>query len=272
VSQFEAVAWEGRSIDEWRELWQLPRLIVLTRTDSTNVVVRRLADTGAPAGTVVMAEHQTRGRGRMGRHWIDRPGASLLCSILLRPKRIDATAPGTAPLRVGLAVAAALRAAAGIDARLKWPNDVVWHGRKVAGILCEAATTGGDTFVVAGIGINVHQRGSDFAGPLQQSAVSVDMAAGTTIGRSLIMGALVAAIRPSFTKPLAPLDDHERADFAALDTLADRVVETSDPAYPRGLARGVSADGALVLEHDGRTALIASATVRIAPTSTGTHA
>lgn len=150
--------WEGRAVEEWRRTFDLPRLVVCRRTGSTNDVARRLAEAGAPAGTVVVAEEQTAGRGRGGKPWHSPRGTGLLFSMLARPAGADSGSAAfpVLPLRAGLAICAALESAAGLKTGLKWPNDVVYgNSRKLAGILCEAVLGTLDPFVVIGIGINV---------------------------------------------------------------------------------------------------------------------
>src|SRR5437016_655291 len=105
--------------------------------ESTQTTAFDLAAEGAVDGTVVVADHQSAGRGRRGRTWTDAPGTSLLASILVRP-RVPPSLLGTFSIATGVAVAEALRRATGIEARLKWPNDVLAHGRKLAGILVES--------------------------------------------------------------------------------------------------------------------------------------
>lgn len=117
------------------------------------VEVERRAGSGAPEGTVVVAEEQTAGRGRRGRGWDSAARAGLWWSLLLRPT-VPVDRIGWLPLVVGVAVARALRARAGLDARLKWPNDVLIDDGKVAGILAERLADGA---VVVGVGINVDQ-------------------------------------------------------------------------------------------------------------------
>jgi biotin-[acetyl-CoA-carboxylase] ligase BirA-like protein len=129
----------------WREVH------VVAETGSTNEDLLAAAGRGAPAGTVLAAEAQNDGRGRMGRSWVSVPGASLTFSVLLRPAAVPPASRGWVPLLTGVAVTSALRAVARVDARLKWPNDVLVNGAKVAGILAEQA---GDA-VVVGAGINV---------------------------------------------------------------------------------------------------------------------
>jgi BirA family biotin operon repressor/biotin-[acetyl-CoA-carboxylase] ligase len=122
---------------------------VLPSTGSTNA---DLLAAGGPEGQVLAAEEQTAGRGRMGRSWVSQPGAALTFSVLLRPEPVPAGRRGWLPLLTGVSVARAVRAVTGLAATLKWPNDVLVGGRKLAGILAEQAADGA---VVIGVGVNV---------------------------------------------------------------------------------------------------------------------
>lgn len=124
---------------------------VLERTGSTNADLLAAARAGAPAGSVLAAENQTSGRGRLDRRWQSQPGTALTFSVLLRPAGVPAANRGWLPLLAGVAVASALRSRTGLDVVLKWPNDVLCNGAKLAGILAEQA---GDAIVV-GVGLNV---------------------------------------------------------------------------------------------------------------------
>ena len=124
---------------------------VLTSTGSTNADLLARAAAGAPEGVVLAAEEQTAGRGRMGRSWLSPPRAALTFSLLVRPDTVSPARRGWLPLLAGVSVASAVRAATGVDARLKWPNDVLAGPAKLGGILAEAV---GDA-VVVGIGLNV---------------------------------------------------------------------------------------------------------------------
>ncbi len=127
---------------------------------STNDVAKALAAEGADDGTVVVADEQTGGRGTKGRGWHSAPGLGLYASVILRPGRSDIA---LIPAMAGVAVAEAVRAAAGIEARLKWPNDIVWRGKKLGGILSESAFRGDEVgYVVVGIGLNLRHRRADF--------------------------------------------------------------------------------------------------------------
>lgn len=130
-------------------LWRDVR--VVAQTGSTNTDLLTAARAGAAEGLVLAAEEQTAGRGRMGRHWVSPPRSALTFSVLLRPASVPPARRGWLPLLAGVAVASALRATAALDARLKWPNDVLLDGAKAAGILAEQS---GDA-VVLGTGINV---------------------------------------------------------------------------------------------------------------------
>lgn len=133
-------------------LWRDVRVVASTASSNTDSLAAARA--GAAEGIVLVAESQTAGRGRLGRRWVSPPLAALTFSVLLRPRGVPAAGKGWVPLLAGVAVAAALRAGTGLDARLKWPNDVLVGGAKVAGILAEQS---GDAIVV-GAGINVSGR------------------------------------------------------------------------------------------------------------------
>jgi BirA family biotin operon repressor/biotin-[acetyl-CoA-carboxylase] ligase len=124
---------------------------VLASTGSTNADLLARAVAGAPEGVVLAAEEQTAGRGRLGRSWVSPPRAALTFSLLLRPDTVSPARRGWLPLLAGVSVASAVGAAARVDARLKWPNDVLVGPAKLGGILAEAV---GDA-VVVGIGLNV---------------------------------------------------------------------------------------------------------------------
>ncbi|HZU40154.1 MAG TPA: biotin--[acetyl-CoA-carboxylase] ligase [Solirubrobacteraceae bacterium] len=140
----------------------LPR-VHLRETTSTNDRARALAARGAPPGTLVTAASQSAGRGRQGRTWTAPPGQALLCSLVLRQS------DELLPLRAGVAVASL----AGPEAALKWPNDVLVEGRKVAGILVEARPQEG--WAVLGIGVNVAVRAEDLPLELRARAASLGL-------------------------------------------------------------------------------------------------
>jgi BirA family biotin operon repressor/biotin-[acetyl-CoA-carboxylase] ligase len=128
----------------------------LAQVGSTNDVAKTLANEGAPEGTLVITDEQTAGRGRMGRRWLAPPNTALLVSLLFRPT-LHATEANRLTMVVGLAAAEAIEAVTGLPVQVKWPNDLLVGGAKVAGILPESGLVGDELeYVVVGIGINVN--------------------------------------------------------------------------------------------------------------------
>src|SRR5262245_52372070 len=161
--------------------------------DSTQAVLGHLAADGGLEGTVVVARHQTAGRGSRGRQWWDAPGESLMFSVLLRPPVPIAWAPQLS-LVSGVAVVDALNARSDVDARIRWPNDVLIDGKKVCGVLPEAVSRedGRVNYVLLGIGINVHQRA--FPPELSDRATSLFRATGVQHDHGPLLSATLAAL------------------------------------------------------------------------------
>jgi BirA family transcriptional regulator, biotin operon repressor / biotin---[acetyl-CoA-carboxylase] ligase len=161
---------------------------VVARTGSTNADLLAAVRNGAPTGSVLIAEEQSAGRGRLDRSWHSRPGAGLTFSVLLRPAEVPAARRGWLPLLTGVAVTAALRAETAVEAGLKWPNDVLADSadgpRKLAGILAEQA---GDAIVV-GVGLNVSATRREL--PSDQ-ATSLLLAGGANLDRQAILTAVL---------------------------------------------------------------------------------
>lgn len=255
----EVAAWNGAPVETWRERWGLPALRVFRRLASTNDLARELAEQGAAAGSTLIAEEQTRGRGRRGRAWTAAPGQSLLLSMVLRPEAPDT---GALPLRVGLAAARALEAGTGIAPGLKWPNDLVVGGRKLGGVLCEGALEGGRTsFVIAGVGLNLLQSDDDFPSDLRGTATSV-AAAGGRPDIAALAGRLIRELSIAGRAGGAPLEDDEMAELDRRDVLRGR--EVTVDGRPAGRADGFDPDGALRVVRDGAARRIITGTIRLA--------
>ena len=245
----------------------LARLEVVPESASTNAELARAvaADPGAwPAPALLVAEHQPGGRGRLGRSWTTPPRAALLGSLLLRPD-VPREALSWLPLLAGLATTRALRATAGVDAVVKWPNDVLVPDpgagasaplRKVAGILAEVLPDGG---VVVGVGLNVSQRRDELPVP---TATSLALAGAATTDREIVL----VALHEAFGEVLVRWQDAGGdAHAAGLDadcaeasaTLGTRVrVERVAGGDVVGLATGLAPDGGLVVrEDDGTTSV-----------------
>jgi len=150
--------------------------------ESTNTEAKRLARQGAPEGTIVLAEAQSKGRGRLRRLWVSPPGKGLYLSVILRPKIPPQWGPRIT-LTAGVALAAALQER-GITPQLKWPNDVMLGRRKVGGILTEATCAhNAITFVILGVGINVNTDLEDFPTSIRNLATSLRLSTGKAISR-----------------------------------------------------------------------------------------
>ena len=209
----------------------------LRQTDSTNLRARELAAAGAPHGTLVTASRQTAGRGRQGRSWVAPPGRALLLSLIVRP-------PGRL---LSLAAGVAVAEVAGSGAQIKWPNDVLLDGRKVAGILAEGRPQ--DGWAVLGIGLNVAVALEDLPPELHGSA--------GTLGRA------PAEIEPTLRELLAALDRWLAASDQAVlrevrrrDALRGRPVRWSGGS---GTAAGISDDGRLLVTGEGNAQLALAA-------------
>jgi BirA family biotin operon repressor/biotin-[acetyl-CoA-carboxylase] ligase len=171
-------------------MWDVHRL---AEVDSTNTYLRRMARHGASAGLVAVADHQTAGRGRLDRRWESPPGANLLASVLLRPS-FGGEDLHLCSGAVALAAADACWEVAGVEPVLKWPNDLLLEGAKLAGVLAEAEFAGSSlTAVVVGIGINVA-----WPGPPEAGGTCLDDVGGRTqpIDRQVLLDHLLNALEP----------------------------------------------------------------------------
>ncbi|MFX0580338.1 biotin--[acetyl-CoA-carboxylase] ligase [Nocardia nepalensis] len=185
-----------RSLIESPELSFFSQIDVVESTGSTNAdLIARAGDADADRA-VLLAETQEQGRGRHARTWISPPRAQIAMSLLVRLRGIDPAALGWLPLLTGVAVVDALRASAGVDANLKWPNDVLIDGRKVAGILAEVASGGGAPAVVVGVGLNVSLTEAELPVP---HATSLTLAGAKVTDRTELVRSLLAEFARRFT-------------------------------------------------------------------------
>jgi BirA family biotin operon repressor/biotin-[acetyl-CoA-carboxylase] ligase len=222
-------------------LWS--RVTTVAESGSTNAELAAQAGAGAPGGTVLVADHQTAGRGRFQRVWHAPPGASIALSVLLRPPSVPAGRWLWLPLIAGLAVADGLRAAGGVDARLKWPNDVLIGGRKVCGILAERVESPDGAAVVLGMGINTLLAEADLPVP---TATSLALE-GSTATPAEVVRAVLLTLEGWYTRWLAG-EDLREAYASRCDTVGREVrVELSPGDAPEGVAVGVDADGRLLV-------------------------
>jgi BirA family biotin operon repressor/biotin-[acetyl-CoA-carboxylase] ligase len=224
-------------------------IIRLPEVDSTNRYLLDAARAGEASGTVVVADHQTAGRGRLGRTWVAPVGASLLMSVLLRPEMpIDSVHLLT--MSAGLAMADAVEEVAGFTPILKWPNDLLVNdplvgNRKLCGMLTESEIVDGVLrCVVVGIGVNVQW--SDFPAELTETATACNLVAGRDISRDELLEAFIER----YSSMLSSLDAVLSNYRVRLGTLSTRVrIELAGEAF-EGVAEGVTDDGGLEVRTD----------------------
>ncbi|MGI8758247.1 MAG: biotin--[acetyl-CoA-carboxylase] ligase [Acidimicrobiales bacterium] len=235
---------------------------VLRETGSTHREVLEAARAGAPEGVVVVADHQTAGRGRRGRAWLAPPGSALLVSVLLRP-RLAAAEVHLVTLAAALAAVDACRGVAGVEPSLKWPNDVVVEGEggtgKLAGILAESLVAGDVVqAVVVGMGLNVTP-----AAATQPAAVCLEDLAGRGVDRSALLAAWLEHLDRWYAAVSGPGSRSEvlEAYRKGCATLGRHVrVELSGGAF-EGRALDITAHGSLVVEKGGETTEVSAADV-----------
>ncbi len=214
------------------------RLEVVEHTGSTNALVAERALTGEPAGLVVVAESQEAGRGRLDRTWVSPPRAGLTFSVLLRPN-LPPQRMSWLPLLTGLAVAAALREHADVEAVLKWPNDVLVEGRKLCGVLAEMPLPG---VAVVGIGLNVTTRASELPG---EQATSLRLCGASTSDRATVLRAVLRAL----TRVLGDVDAAQAAYRELCSTLGAQVrVDLPGTGSISGRAEAVDGNGHLLVD------------------------
>lgn len=216
-------------------------LYAFDEVDSTQETLRALARAGAGEGTVVVAEHQRRGRGRRGRSWTDRPGESLLFSVLLTPSLAARDVPQLS-LLTAVAVAEAVERQTDVRPAIKWPNDLLLGGRKFVGLLPEAELEGTAVVrVMLGIGVNVDQR--EFP-PELAGATSLALEAGRPIDRRPLLAAVLERLEHWYTTlPARGFGPVHREWRRRAVTLGRHVVVGGTA----GLALGIDTDGALLL-------------------------
>ena len=236
-------------------------LLFFREVDSTNRQLGARA-VSAAEGLALVADHQTAGRGRMGRAWFSPAGANVYLSILLRPQ-VSLAQIATLPLVVGCVVARTVeKLAPGIPVQLKWPNDLHVNGRKLGGILCEmTAEADGVQHVVVGIGLNVNLRRSHLPAAIARLATSLAIETRRTFARAEVVAELLNQFEPAYhvwrvegLEPFLP-------QIAALDLLKGRTlrIEQANRRTVEGVAEGVGVDGTLSLRQpDGSRIAVCS--------------
>lgn len=219
-------------------------------TESTNLLAFRLAESSAREGTVVIAETQTGGKGRLGRHWESPPGVNLYCSIILRPAMQPFRAPQLTFVSA-VAVARAIEQVAQLQPKIKWPNDILLNGRKVAGLLNEmSAETDTIHCVILGIGVNINMGSEQFPQDLRHPATSLLIEKGVSVSRVDFTRTLLTALDMLYDDYLCNGFGAIRQEWLSRSTVQGRRVRVSfGKGETEGIVVGVDDDGALLLKR-----------------------
>lgn len=244
--------WAGRPVFYYPEI------------GSTNDQAKKLAAEGCPHGTLVTAERQTAGRGRRGRTWISPRGEAIYMSLVLRPD-LPPSSASMVTLVAAMAVGAGIRKAAGLESRIKWPNDLVVNGKKVCGILTEmSAELDCIHYVIIGIGINAAQK--EFPPELEEKATSLAMEAGHPVNRCRLAAAVLEEFETYYEKYRETgdmtllMEEYNRELAGAGGTV--RVL--SPEGEYSGLSRGIDREGRLLVDReDGSREAVVSGEVSV---------
>lgn len=228
----------------WRE-----SILYLPTVDSTNTRLKALAREGAPHGTILLADHQTGGRGRLGRQFHSPAGSGIYMSALLRPE-----CPPEELMHLTCAVAVAmtraLEQAAGLEVGIKWTNDLVFGRRKLGGILTELGLsgTGSLDYAILGVGINCHQRQEDFPPELRETATSLALATGAPVCREKIAAAMMENLFAMDETLLTRREDTLMQYRQRCVTLGQEISLVRGDTLRHGRALDIDPQGALIVE------------------------
>lgn len=275
--------WGSEPPEGWSESLGVPLFEVHEHLPSTNDRLRDLSRTGPPLYSTVVARAQSQGRGRSGKRWHSAPDAGLWISILLpAPPPGPVSGIGVLPLVVGVAAARAIEEVCRVAVGLKWPNDLFVGGRKAGGILCEQVRWGGvresseepprggtlrGSAVVAGIGINLRRPQGELPDELVEGVSFLEEECGRAVGETELARVLIREVRARSEESPHLLEGALRSEWEAREYLRGRQVRVTERETVEGIVRGVTEDGALLLEIDGECVEVRSGTVRPLPMS-----
>jgi len=226
------------------------KIFAFETIDSTNNCARALAGCWAEEGTLVFAERQTAGKGRLGRTWQANPYENLTFSLILRPT-LPPEALNLLPLYAAVAVAEAIEHETGLSVECKWPNDLLIGGKKSAGILLEGSLKeDGLEFVVLGIGVNVNQ--TTFPEDISPRATSLKAQAGREIDRIRLLREILRTLEMHYSAIMKKGFHNVLPLWLARSTMINREISvTQDGTVITGIVKRLSPEGALVLEAGG---------------------
>lgn len=243
--------------------WAGHPTVFLPETDSTNNEAKRLAEAGASHGTLVVAEFQEAGKGRRGRSWVSQSGTGIWMTILLRPQFPPSQA-SMLTLLAAMAVADGIEEVTGLRAAIKWPNDIVFRGKKICGILTEmSAEPDYINHVVVGIGINANIR--EFPEELGEKATSLFLEQGKSVNRAAVIAAVWKAFERHYDQFL------KTADLSVLrDKYEERLINKGEEVCVldpkgnwKGVAHGIDERGRLLVEVEKQVRAVDSGEVSV---------
>ncbi|MBI5267727.1 MAG: biotin--[acetyl-CoA-carboxylase] ligase, partial [candidate division Zixibacteria bacterium] len=241
------------------------QILAFRTVQSTNDIAATQAEHGAPEGTIVVADQQTKGRGRLGRTWFSSAGTGIYLSIVLKPKFPPEDAPGLS-LLTALALAETLEKTCKGGVRIKWPNDVLLGGRKVAGILTElSADRNRIAHVIVGVGVNVNHGAGHFPDDLRETATSVRLYQKRKVDRVALLKRFLTNFEREYTdyKKYRLKKAHRRLRrFSSL--LGVQVTVLAGQSRITGIARDIDDHGRLVIEAEGNRHTITAGEVTVA--------
>jgi len=229
---------------------------------STNDVARELAQKGVKQGTVVISKEQTKGRGTKGRTWFSAKNRGLYTSIVLRPKKLNIS---VIPLMAGLAVKDSLSKTSKIQVGLCWPNDLVWQGNKLGGILCESAFLGSKlNYVILGIGLNISHGKYDFPEKIRTTATSLKLITENPVDIDILLKILWKTLNYWYQVFCQGQTSKIIRAFEKNSVFApgERLKLITEDGEVEGIYRGINSFGGLILEEGGRKTSFFSAEIK----------
>ena len=223
-------------------------VLYYAETTSTNDIAIELAGRDAKEGTLVIADSQTRGRGRLDRKWVAPAGTSILASLILRPA-IELSQVNRIVLITTISIIHAIRNVTNLSALVKWPNDIVINGRKAAGILAESKTEKNSlNFVVVGFGVNVNIKKGSFPEEITDIATSLSIESGREVSRIYLLQEILKQIESRYLR----LNGNSFLDeWKSLSATIGSQIQIEYPDSTRtGLATDIDENGALIIQLD----------------------
>jgi BirA family biotin operon repressor/biotin-[acetyl-CoA-carboxylase] ligase len=237
------------------------KIIRVKSCPSTNTLAKDLALSGEKEGTVVISEEQTRGKGTKGRSWYSARRKGLYLSVILYPSRPDIS---LLSLVTGLAASDAVLSSFDVKVSLKWPNDLVWEGKKVGGILCESGYLGNRVnYAILGMGLNLNHDRGDFPEEIRQQAVSLKLITKEDIEEGQLLGNLWQELNHWYGQFLLAKREGIVKAFQKRSVLAvgREMTVDMDGEMISGIYRGINLQGGLILECEGEKKILFSAEV-----------